>query len=505
MKITVENQPKKLAGHTTLVIFTTKTNKGKKSTIAVAGTSCPNDLEGELQKAHSEGLYTSNNGSSLYLRNQGAKEYDHTLFFGLGDEKSINYETLRSAGGHLVKQLRASQILKVDIDLASATALLKDIELATQALTEGLQLADYSFDDHKTLSTPDKPIAARLMCTDAKLSKAAKAGNKTGTLLAEAVNFSKWLGDSPGNTMSPDLLAKAVVKEAKGTGIKVTVWNKARIEKEKFGGLLGVAQGSAQEPRFIIMEYNGAGPKKKPIAFVGKGLTFDCGGISIKPSSKMEEMKYDMCGGANVIGAVLAIAKLKLKVNVIGYIPSTENLAGPAAIKPGDVVTFRNGKTCNVDNTDAEGRLILADALAYASEKKPAAIIDAATLTGAMVVALGNSYTGVFGRTDQIPQLLLEASKHTDEKVWQMPLCEHHLDDMKGTYSDLRNISSFSGAGSSTAAAFLSHFVDESIPWAHCDIAGTAWNASNRLSYVPKVGATGAMIRTFVKAAEIFK
>jgi leucyl aminopeptidase len=196
--------------------------------------------------------------------------------------------------------------------------------------------------------------------------------------------------------MTPTILANTVVAAVKGTGIKATVWDKARIKKEKMGGLIGVSNGSDEEPRFIILEYKGAAASKKPICFVGKGLTFDCGGVSIKPSAGMEEMKYDMCGGANVIGAAIAIAKLKMKVNFYCLVPSTENMVNGSATKPGDIHTARNGKTFEVNNTDAEGRLILADALSYASELKPQVIFDAATLTGAMAVALGNTHTGYF-------------------------------------------------------------------------------------------------------------
>jgi leucyl aminopeptidase len=216
----------------------------------------------------------------------------------------------------------------------------------------------------------------------------------------------------------------------------------------------------------------------------------------------MEEMIYDMCGGANVIGTLLAIAKLKLKINAIALVPSSENMPGPGANKPGDILVARNGKTVEVFNTDAEGRLILMDALAYASELKPKAIFDAATLTGAILVALSNIHTGVFTRDQKTMAHIQKAADQTGELVWQMPIHEFHLEDMKGNHADLCNISSGKGAGSSTAAAFLAEFVDPEIPWAHFDIAGTAWNTSNRLSYVPKKGATGAMIRTFVKLAE---
>jgi leucyl aminopeptidase len=305
--------------------------------------------------------------------------------------------------------------------------------------------------------------------------------------------------------MTPTLLAENAVKAAKGIpGLKVTVWDKARIKKERFGGLLAVAAGSDQEPRFIIMEYNGAGKGQKPICFVGKGLTFDCGGISIKPSASMEEMKYDMCGGAAVIATLLALAKLKAKVNVIGLVPSSENLAGPSATKPGDVYFARNGKSVEVFNTDAEGRLILGDALAYGSEQKPAAMFDTATLTGAILVALGNTHTGVFSRDPKLVKRIQEAADASGELVWPMPLTDFHVDDMKGTHADLCNISGNRLAGSATAAAFLEQFVEPGIPWAHFDIAGTAWNVSSRFPYHPRKCASGIIVRTFVELAESF-
>ena len=288
----------------------------------------------------------------------------------------------------------------------------------------------------------------------------------------------------------------------RGTSVKVQVWDKVRLKKEKMGGLLGVSNGSDQEPQFIIMEYKGAKASEKPVVFVGKGLTFDCGGISIKPSAAMEEMKYDMCGGANVIGTLLAIAKLKLKMNVVGLVPATENLVNGSATKPGDVHTARNGKTFEVNNTDAEGRLILADALSYATELQPKVIIDAATLTGAMVMALGNIHTGYFTRSQDLVKKVNSAAQVSGELTWQMPLTDYHVSDMKGTFADLSNISSGKGAGSATAAAFLEQFVGEGIPWAHFDIAGTGWAVGNRLNYCPKKGASGVMIRTFVELAK---
>ena len=253
----------------------------------------------------------------------------------------------------------------------------------------------------------------------------------------ECQNFVRWLGDTPGNYMTATVLADETVKAAKGTGLKVTVWDKARIKKEKFGGLLAVNRGSTEEPRFIIMEYKGAGASGKPVCFVGKGLTFDTGGISIKPSGGMEEMKYDMMGGAAVIGTMLALARLKAKVNVIGLVPSTDNMPGPDAFKPGDVYFARNGKSVEVFNTDAEGRLILGDALAYGSEQNPVAMFDAATLTGAILISLGNTHSGVFTRDVKLRKRIQAVSDSTGELVWAMPLCDFHVDDMKGTHADL--------------------------------------------------------------------
>lgn len=382
----------------------------------------------------------------------------------------------------------------------------RDLTPVIRGLTEGFILTSYKFDELKSKkkdAKAEEAVSVRFVTAKAA-DKGVKGAFDAAVILAETTNFSRRLGDMPGNLMTPTILADTTVEAAKGTKLKVTVWDKKRIEKERMGGLLGVAQGSAQEPRFIIMEYKGASASKKPVVFVGKGLTFDTGGISIKPSAGMEEMKYDMCGGANVIGALIAIAKLGLKVNAIGLVASTENMPGSRATKPGDVHTARNGKTFEVNNTDAEGRLILADALSYGSELDPELMVDAATLTGAMVMALGNTHTGYFTRDSKVRDRVEKAAAASGEWVWNMPLTDFHVDDIKGTYADLSNISSSKGAGSATAAAFLEQFVGEGIPWAHFDIAGTAWHCGNRLAYAPSKGATGAIVRTFVEIARSF-
>ncbi len=482
-----------------LVAFATNSKRGKTDSLKLTHSG----LEARLKNAIESKELSSKAQDSVLFRDIDVDGFRHAVVVGLGD--TVDAETLRQAAAAVHGHIKA---LKANDASVALDAVLSDKRKAAkfvQAFIEGLLLSDYNFDElkFKKKETTEKKMATvvRLvtkLATDAAVKKAAvEAG-----ILAECVNFSRRLGDMPGNLMTPTILADTVVDAVKGTGLKATIWDGARIKKEKMGGLFGVSQGSDQDPRFIILEYKGAPASQKPIAFVGKGLTFDCGGISIKPSAAMEEMKYDMCGGANVIGAALAVAKLKLKVNLICLVPATENLVNGSATKPGDVHFARNGKSFEVNNTDAEGRLILADALCYATEQEPQMIIDAATLTGAMVIALGNIHTGYFTRNQALKKKIEAAAEASGEWVWNMPLTDHHVKDMKGTYADLSNISSGKGAGSGTAAAFLEQFVGEGIPWAHFDIAGTGWSVGNRLPYCPKKGASGVMIRTFVELAK---
>ena len=488
----------------TLVTFYAKPKDGAKANMA----HLDKKLQSLVRTAIDEKTFNGDKKETLTFRSVDLPFAQNVIVLGMGSMEKIDAETLRGLGAVAYAQIKGLKLLvDVAIDLEALIHLAKNPATSVQAFTEGFLLSDYSFDDYKTAKKVDAPVLKEVLFAVGSKTEgvSTKAAVDTAKTLVECIHFSRRLGDQPANKMTPDLLAKAAVAAAKGVPhLKVTVWDKARIKKEGFGGLLGVSLGSDKDPRFIILEYKNGKAKQKPVCFVGKGLTFDSGGISIKPSAQMEEMIYDMCGGANVIGALLAIAKLKLKVNAIGLVPATENMPGPGANKPGDILTIRNGKTVEVFNTDAEGRLILADALSYASEMKPSAIFDAATLTGAILVALSNIHTGVFTRDKKTMTAIQKAADTTGELVWQMPLTSHHLDDVKGSHADLCNISSGKGAGSSTAAAFLGEFVDSDIPWAHFDIAGTAWNTANRLNYVPKKGATGVMIRTFVELAKVF-
>jgi len=453
------------------------------------------ELEKSFQEAHFKG-----DKKTVFFASFKA---GNLLVIGLGEESQFDYEQVRRASACMSKELKKYGKKTAEVLLESLMSQkTKDLGEISQALTEGAILSNYICDAFK-LKKDDKSLKELLIKVDAKKQKACQQGCKQGTIVAEAVNFARDLGNYPGNLMTPAILANSIKKQTKNTKIKTTVWDKKRIQKEKMGGLDGVSLGSSQEPRFIIMEYKGS--SKKPIILVGKGLTFDSGGISLKPSQAMDEMKFDMCGSIAVVGAMLAIERLGLKVNVMGLIPSSENMPGASANKPGDILKARNGKTMEVLNTDAEGRLILADALSYASEKKPQALFDVATLTGAMVVALGNLFTGFFTKNDSLAQRVEKASQKTGERLWRMPLVAEHSSDMKSIHADVANISSSKGAGSSTAAAFLEHFVDKNIPWVHFDIAGTAYNVHNRLDYCSPKQASGVMVRTFVEIARSFE
>ena len=351
---------------------------------------------------------------------------------------------------------------------------------------------------------PDKPIKVdelTLVTTAGKheFDKAAlKASAERGRILGEAVNFARLLALTPANDMTPTHMADAAKDVAKKHGLKYHALDEEQMAKKGMGAILGVSRGSDEPARMIVLEYNGDPTSSEKLALVGKGLTFDSGGISIKPADNMHEMKYDMCGGAGVIAAMLAIAQIKPKANIIGIVPSSENLPGPRAMKPGDILRAMNGKTIEVINTDAEGRLILADALSYARELGATKIVDAATLTGAMVVSLGHAATGTISNDDTFRDHFLGLAKHTTERYWPLPLYDEFSQTVKSEIADLRN-STGRPAGSLTAAAFLKAFVDD-VPWIHLDIAGTAYTDAES-PYLAK-GPTGYPVRAFVALAE---
>ncbi len=401
------------------------------------------------------------------------------LLIGLGALESLDAEGLRRAAAVAVKEAGARSAATVHIEVSGVACKAIGGDIAGRAAAEGAVMATYTYIDEK--SKPDAPALKTL--TVAGPGTDFKRGAKRGEALARANMFTRDLQNGAGNVITPTALAKAAQGLAKNSpNMTVKVMDEAAMKKMGMGLLLGVSQGSTEPAKLIHLTYKPKGKSKGRIAFVGKGLTFDAGGYSLKPSPKMDEMRFDMSGGAAVLGAMHALTEIDVPFEVHGIVPSSENLIDGNATKPGDVHTGMNGTTVEILNTDAEGRLILADALNYVDSKvKPDVIIDLATLTGAVIVGLGHELTGMFASSEGLRDALLEAGEATGEAVWPLPLLDAHKEGMRGKSADLANIGSPAmGAGPSQGAAFLAHFVDESREWAHLDIAGTAWNTRDR-------------------------
>lgn len=364
----------------------------------------------------------------------------------------------------------------------------------TEALAVGLAAGAWDYTDTKTPPPADE---RRAPLTSAQILGADAAGLAGGVAIAEGHGLARTLGMMPGNLCTPDFLAGTAREIAARHGLAITVLGRTEMEQLGMGSFLCVAQGSPEDPKLIALEYDGGAKNAAPVVLVGKGLCFDSGGISIKPAQGMEWMKFDMCGAAGVLGAMEAIARLKLRVNVVGLVGSTTNMPSGTAVKPGDVVKSMSGKFIEIINTDAEGRLVLADVLCYARRYKPAAVIDAATLTGACVIALGHTATGVMGNDAALVQEVIRAGGTAGEPGWELPMWDDFKELIKSDVADVKN-SGGRPAGTITAALFLKEFADE-YPWVHLDVAGTAYTESD-LGTVPR-GPTGVPVGTFVEFA----
>ena len=405
------------------------------------------------------------------------------LLLGLGPKKEFGSETMRLVAGHASRIAIQKKIPSFTIESPSSK------NNFNKALGEGIVLGSYQFLGYKTKKNISFELESVMV-----FGSEQKDSIKIGTSNAVAVCFARDLGNFPANIATPSKLESFAREIASDGEMTITVMDREEFTRMGMGGLAGVAQGTDEPPKFIVLEYMKGG-KEKPKVLVGKGLTFDSGGISIKPAAKMDEMKYDMCGGALVLGVFKGLSLLNPEINVVGIIPSTENLSGSKAYKPGDVLTAYNGKTIEVLNTDAEGRLILADGLSYASKHyEPKYILDFATLTGAVLVALGHVATGIMGTDKELINQVFEASKDTDEKVWELPLWSEYCNQIKSDIADVKNMGAPMQAGTIAAGAFLKEFVDKKIPWVHFDIAGTAWGAKPS-SINPKGSATGWGVR----------
>jgi leucyl aminopeptidase len=448
-------------------------------------------LLGQLSKS---GELTGKTLETTLLHAPNGLKATRLLLIGAGKREQFNSATLRKIAGVAVRYLKSRSIHKFVFVVREGNA----TEESAQALAEGVLVGDFETDKYKTDRKNDKFIESVSIAGYANGEKSAgEKGIAKGRIIGDAQNFTRDLVNEPSNKLTPRVLAERAQAMAKEAGLAVDVLDEKKIADMKMGALLSVAQGSVEPPRMIVITYTPANakPGAPVIGLVGKAVTFDTGGISIKPADGMEKMKYDMAGGATMIGIMRALAALKPSVKVICVVPATENMPGGRAQKPGDIQTAMSGKTIEVLNTDAEGRLILADAVHYAKQLGATHLVDAATLTGAIVVALANVNVGVFGSDQPWTDKLLASAKAAGEKMWQLPMDDEYREFIKGSFADIQNIGSGKGGGSITGAWFIREFAGDT-PWIHLDIAGTAWNDDAK-AWLAK-GPTGVALRTLV-------
>jgi leucyl aminopeptidase len=469
-------------------------------------------LAGVIAELRASGEVTGAADEVTLLHTLGKIEPSRVAIIGLGPRDRCTLERIRRASAIACRRLRKVKARHIGLALASAERGI-NLAQAARAMTEGALLGLYEFQQYKSRATGDN--AEKDKDTDASgtggcsiqtitilgrgREPALRSAVERGKVLAEATNFARDLGNEPPNVLTPTEFGARAQRMAEEVGLECEVYGPDWMREQGMGALLGVAQGSAEEPRFIVLRYRGRARGEPGLALVGKGITFDTGGISLKPGADMDAMKMDMCGGAAVAGAMMAIARLKPNVNVTGIIPTTENMPGGGAYRPGDILRAANGKTIEILNTDAEGRLALADALSWAVKQKLSPLVDAATLTGAMVVALGHVRAGIFSNDETLGRTVLNAAEIAGERLWLMPMDDEYGDLIRSEIADLKQVGG-RPAGSISAAKVISHFVGET-PWAHLDIAGVNARAHKDAEW--DKGATGFGVRTFVELATL--
>ncbi len=440
-----------------------------------AGAALDGASRGQLGAAIKRGDMEGKSGTTLMLQQLPGIDAARVMMVGLGRERDFDDGKYRQAIGKAISALKQTGVTEAVLCM---TAGVKHRNLGWHAAQSAIAATDaiYRFDRMKSKQETVRGVRQlTLLVAERGDLAAGQAGLKQGVAMAHGMNLARDLGNLPPNVCTPSYLADAARDLAKRYRLRVQILERKDMEKLGMGSLLSVARGSHQPPKLIIVKYDGGPRSAKPYALVGKGVTFDTGGISLKPAAEMDEMKFDMCGAASVLGTLRAVAELKLSINVVGVIPATENMPGGAATKPGDIVTSMSGQTVEILNTDAEGRLILCDALTYTERFEPQAVIDIATLTGACVIALGHVASGLFANDEALAQELLAAGQTAGDRAWHLPLWDDYQDQLKSNFADFANIGG-RPAGSVTAACFLSRFTKK-FKWAHLDIAGVAWKS----------------------------
>ncbi len=452
-------------------------------------------LEGAISQLISQGEIKGKLNEITVIHSLGKLPAARVVVAGLGKKQELTRDKVRGAVAETCRLLRQKSVDSIASIAQGAGIAGISVAGAAQAVTEGALLGVYSFRRHITKEAEYGEIK-QIVIVDAGETNlpALEQGCHKGKVLAEATNLARDMINEPANYMTPTHMAEMAKKLAETHNLEISVLEREQMRELGMGALLGVNQGSQQPPKFIVLHYRGGDSAEIDMALVGKGITFDSGGISIKPSEKMEEMKGDMAGGAAVMAAIVAIAQLKPKINVTTIIPATENLPSGSALKPGDVLAAMNGKTIEIVSTDAEGRLILADALGYAQKLGVGSIVDVATLTGACRIALGDVCTGAFGSNQELVDKIIAAGAEAGEYIWQMPMYQEYKEQNKSTVADVKNTGG-RYAGAITAAQFLAEFAGDT-PWVHLDIAGTSLSEKER-GYLVK-GATGVPVRTLV-------
>ena len=452
----------------------------------------PDEVRREVDRMLEQVGATGKLGEITRIPSEGLVRAPMIVAVGLGDVRILDYEKVRRTAGSAIRSLAGVNSAAIVVTSPDGPRI--------EAIATGALLGNYAFHDFRGVSASTQTLPLdRILITGSPRDEAQRTALERARIVCDAICRARDLVNTPPSALSPEEVAHAAIDAVEGLPVRVEVWDEVGLAELGCGGILGVGQGSANPPRLVRMEYSPRGARRT-LALVGKGITFDTGGISIKPAQHMDAMKADMSGAAAVITAMRAIARLRVPVRVVGWVPTAENMPGGRAQRPGDVLTTYGGHTVEVLNTDAEGRLILADALEMAAEEGPDLIVDAATLTGAQSIALGKRTSGVMGRPDEARDGVWAASQRAGELMWHMPIPEELRPSLDSPVADIANIGERMG-GMMTGAAFLADFVPEDTPWVHLDIAGPAYNDGSAYGYTPK-GGTGAAVRTFVQVAQ---